>query len=111
VAVPCPADTPENLRTTAKHDTARLNVKLSQRVRFVAIWLGVNNQPQEQHLAQPPLPTQPRARPSTGRAASANTPAIVTPETLAALHQSTTECATYTSGAGQVTDTYTGVSL
>jgi hypothetical protein len=38
-------------------------------------------------------------------------PAIVTPETLAALNQSTTECATYTSGAGQVTDTYTGVSL
>jgi hypothetical protein len=35
----------------------------------------------------------------------------VTPETLAALIQSTTECATYTSGAGQVTDTYTGVSL
>ena len=38
-------------------------------------------------------------------------PAIVTPETLAALNQSTTKSATYTSGAGQVTDTYTGVSL
>ncbi len=36
---------------------------------------------------------------------------IVTPETLAALNQSTTETATYTSGTGQVTDTYTGVSL
>jgi hypothetical protein len=40
----------------------------------------------------------------------ANT-ATITPETLAALNQSTTETATYTSGAGQVTDTYTGVSL
>ncbi len=38
-------------------------------------------------------------------------PAIVTPEALATLNQSTTETATYTSGAGQVTDTYTGVSL
>lgn len=38
-------------------------------------------------------------------------PGIVTPATLAALGQSTTETATYTSGAGQVTDTYTGVSL
>jgi hypothetical protein len=38
-------------------------------------------------------------------------PGIVTPETLASLNQSTTETATYISGAGQVTDTYTGVSL
>lgn len=38
-------------------------------------------------------------------------PTIVTPETLAALNQSETVKATYTSGAGQVTDTYTGVSL
>jgi hypothetical protein len=38
-------------------------------------------------------------------------PSIVTPVSLAALGQSTTETATYTSGAGQVTDTYTGVSL
>ncbi len=38
-------------------------------------------------------------------------PSIVTPATLAALNQSTTEPATYTSGTGQVTDTYTGVSL
>jgi hypothetical protein len=38
-------------------------------------------------------------------------PGIVTPQTLAALNQSTTETATYTSGAGQVTDTYKGVSL
>jgi hypothetical protein len=38
-------------------------------------------------------------------------PSIVTPDTLAALNQSTTETATYTSGSGQVTDTYTGVSL
>ena len=38
-------------------------------------------------------------------------PTIITPETLAALNQSTTETATYISGAGQVTDTYTGVSL
>jgi hypothetical protein len=38
-------------------------------------------------------------------------PSIVTPETLAASNQSTTETATYISGAGQVTDTYTGVSL
>jgi hypothetical protein len=38
-------------------------------------------------------------------------PGIVTPETLASLNRSTTETATYTSGAGQVTDTYTGVSL
>jgi hypothetical protein len=38
-------------------------------------------------------------------------PEIVTPETLAALNQSKTQTATYTSGAGQVTDTYTGVSL
>jgi hypothetical protein len=38
-------------------------------------------------------------------------PTTITPETLAALNQSTTETATYMSGAGQVTDTYTGVSL
>ena len=38
-------------------------------------------------------------------------PSIVTPATLAALNQSTTENATYFSGAGKVTDTYTGVSL
>jgi hypothetical protein len=38
-------------------------------------------------------------------------PTIVTPETLVALNQSTTETATYVSGAGQTTDTYTGVSL
>jgi len=38
-------------------------------------------------------------------------PGIVTPKTLACLNQSTTETATYTSGTGQVTDTYTGVSL
>lgn len=38
-------------------------------------------------------------------------PGIVTPETLGGLHQSTTETATYLSGGGQVTDTYTGVSL
>ena len=38
-------------------------------------------------------------------------PGIVTPETLASLNQSTTETATYISGAGQVTDKYTGVSL
>jgi hypothetical protein len=36
---------------------------------------------------------------------------IITPETLAALNRSSTETATYTSGAAQVTDTYTGVSL
>ncbi|HSZ91915.1 MAG TPA: hypothetical protein VK822_21365 [Acetobacteraceae bacterium] len=38
-------------------------------------------------------------------------PSIVTPASLTALNQSTTETATYTSGSGQVTDTYTGVSL
>ena len=38
-------------------------------------------------------------------------PATVTPVTLAALNQPTTETATFLSGAGQVTDTYTGVSL
>ena len=38
-------------------------------------------------------------------------PTTYTPITLAALNQSTTETATYLSGAGQVTDTYTGVSL
>ncbi|MBV8616303.1 MAG: hypothetical protein JOY66_21390, partial [Acetobacteraceae bacterium] len=38
-------------------------------------------------------------------------PATYTPITLAALNQSTTETATYLSGSGQVTDTYTGVSL
>jgi hypothetical protein len=38
-------------------------------------------------------------------------PGTITPETLAALNQSMTETATYTSGAGQVSDTYTGVSL
>jgi hypothetical protein len=41
----------------------------------------------------------------------ATDPEIITPEMLAALNQSTTETATYTSGTGQVTDTYTGVSL
>ncbi len=38
-------------------------------------------------------------------------PGIVTPETLSALNQSITETATYISGSGQTTDTYTGVSL
>jgi hypothetical protein len=38
-------------------------------------------------------------------------PGIITPDSLAALDQSTTETATYTSGSGQVTDTYTGVTL
>jgi hypothetical protein len=38
-------------------------------------------------------------------------PSIVTPETLSALNQSTKETATYLSGSGQTTDTYTGVSL
>jgi hypothetical protein len=38
-------------------------------------------------------------------------PSIVTPESLSALNQSTTETPTYLSGAGQTTDTYTGVSL
>jgi hypothetical protein len=38
-------------------------------------------------------------------------PAIVTPETLTALNQSTTETATYIAGTALVTDTYTGVSL
>jgi hypothetical protein len=38
-------------------------------------------------------------------------PGIVTPETLTALNQSATETATYLSGSGQTTDTYTGVSL
>jgi hypothetical protein len=38
-------------------------------------------------------------------------PGIVTPETLCALHQSTTETAKYIAGSTPVTDTYTGVSL
>ncbi|WP_428484584.1 hypothetical protein [Rhodopila sp.] len=38
-------------------------------------------------------------------------PTIITPETLSRLNQSSTETATYLSGAGQVSDTYTGVSL
>jgi hypothetical protein len=38
-------------------------------------------------------------------------PTIVTPETLTNLNRSTTETATYVSGAGQTTDTYTGVTL
>lgn len=38
-------------------------------------------------------------------------PTVVTPETLCALHQSTTETATYLAGGAPVTDTYTGVSL
>jgi hypothetical protein len=38
-------------------------------------------------------------------------PTIVTPETLSALNQSTTETATYLAGALSTTDTYTGVSL
>lgn len=38
-------------------------------------------------------------------------PTIVTPETLSALNQSTTETATYLAGGTPVTDTYTGVSL
>ena len=36
---------------------------------------------------------------------------IVTPATLSALNQSTTETATYLAGSSSVTDTYTGVSL
>ena len=38
-------------------------------------------------------------------------PATFTPVTLAALDQPTTETATFLSGAGPVTDTYTGISL
>jgi hypothetical protein len=38
-------------------------------------------------------------------------PTIVTPETLAALNQSTKETATYLAGPSPTTDTYTGVSL
>ncbi len=38
-------------------------------------------------------------------------PATFTPVTLAALNQSMTETATFLSGTGQVTDTYTGVPL
>lgn len=38
-------------------------------------------------------------------------PTIVTPATLAGLHQSTTETATYLAGSTSTTDTYTGVSL
>lgn len=38
-------------------------------------------------------------------------PTIVTPETLSALNQSTTQTATYLAGSSPVTDTYTGVSL
>jgi hypothetical protein len=39
-------------------------------------------------------------------------PSTITPQSLAAMTQSTmTETATYTSGSGPVTDTYTGVSL
>lgn len=38
-------------------------------------------------------------------------PETFTPVTLAALGQSTTETATYFAGTGEVTDTYTGVSL
>ena len=38
-------------------------------------------------------------------------PATFTPVTLAALNQSMTETATFLSGAGSVTDTYTGVPL
>jgi len=38
-------------------------------------------------------------------------PTIVTPATLSALNQSTTETATYLAGGSPVTDTYTGVSL
>ncbi len=38
-------------------------------------------------------------------------PAIVTPATLSALNQSTTETATYMAGSSPTTDTYTGVSL
>jgi hypothetical protein len=38
-------------------------------------------------------------------------PTIITPETLSALNQSTTETATYLAGSTPTTDTYTGVSL
>jgi hypothetical protein len=38
-------------------------------------------------------------------------PTIVTPETLSALNQSSTETATYLAGSSPTTDTYTGVSL
>jgi hypothetical protein len=38
-------------------------------------------------------------------------PTIVTPATLSALNQSTTETATYLAGSSSTTDTYTGVSL
>jgi hypothetical protein len=38
-------------------------------------------------------------------------PTIITPATLAALHQSTTEKVTYMAGSSPTTDTYTGVSL
>jgi len=38
-------------------------------------------------------------------------PTIITPETLSQLNQSQSETATYLSGSGSVSDTYTGVSL
>jgi len=62
-------------------------------------------------LPEPPLPGPGGVSDQLTISGQATEPATFTPITLAALDQATSETATFLSGAGQVTDTYTGVSL
>jgi len=62
-------------------------------------------------LPEPPLPGPGGVSDQLTISGQVTEPATFTPITLAALDQATSETATFLSGAGQVTDTYTGVSL
>ena len=62
-------------------------------------------------LAEPPLQGPGGVSDEFTLSGQVSDPATFTPVTLAALDQSTTETATFLSGAGSVTDTYTGVPL
>ncbi len=62
-------------------------------------------------LPEPPVPGPGGVSDQLTVSGQVADPAAFTPITLAALNQATTETATFLSGAGQVSDTYTGVSL
>lgn len=62
-------------------------------------------------LPEPPVPGPGGVSDQLTVSGQVADPASFTPITLAALNQATTETATFLSGAGQVSDTYTGVSL
>ena len=62
-------------------------------------------------LAEPPPPGSGGVSDQLTVSGQVAEPETFTPVTLAALNQSTTQTATFLSGAGSVTDTYTGVPL